>query len=251
MNNDNNGQRRLACRRLRTAGAAIGLGALVVGVLPAIAVADSAATATIYYGCVSNTTGTMKVVAKSTVCPIGQYKISWNKLGPQGAQGVAGPQGATGPQGPAGVVNAVTTYSSADVILSTSALTTVGFVSLLPGSYILTAKVGVYIAGQSGDTVDSVSCYLSDGNGNTLDQGQSTLFYPSAFFQALQTLTMTAALSQVGFNGPTVDCHDFNGLAHTYNVSMTAIAVDHLSSSGAAGQGGAGSTSQRESGVKR
>jgi Collagen triple helix repeat (20 copies) len=218
---------------------------------------------------VTTSTGTMKMVAKATVCPAGQYKISWNKVGPQGPQGVAGPQGlagptgpqglagptgpqgSTGPQGPAGVLNAVTSYSSADVTLSTSALTTVGFLSLLTGTYILTAKVGVYIAGQSGDTVDSVSCFLSDGNGNTLDQGQSTLFYPSSFFQALQTLTLTAALSQVGFYGPTVDCHDFNGLAHTYNVSMTAIAVDHLSSSSAASKGGAGVKSQLESSVKR
>jgi hypothetical protein len=182
----------------------------------------------------------MTIVAKATVCPTGQYKISWNKVGPQGTQGVAGaqgpagpigPQGSTGPQGPAGVLNAVTSYSSANVTLSTSANTTVGSLSLLPGNYILTAKVGLFVAGHTGDTVDSVSCYLADGNGNTVDQGQSTLFYPSSFFQAVETLTLTAAFSQVGFNGPTVYCFDFNGLAETYNVSMTAIAVDHLSSS--------------------
>jgi hypothetical protein len=226
------------------------LGALLVGILPAMAVADSAATAIIYYGCVSSSTGTTVIVTKAAVCPTGQYKISWNKVGPQGKTGLQGPtgltgpagpngpigpQGPTGPQGPAGVVNAGTSYSRAAVALSSTSATTVGFLSLLTGKYILTAKVIAYIP-FAGEAFDPVDCGLSDGNGNLLDEGYVTLYQPSYGSYAEQELTMTAALNQVGFNGPAVDCYDGNGIAYTYNVSMTAIAVDNLTSSSVAGK---------------
>jgi hypothetical protein len=60
---------------------------------------DQLPAATIYYGCVNNTTGDIRIVSKSTVCKSTEHKISWDQTGPQGPKG---PQGATGPQGPKG-----------------------------------------------------------------------------------------------------------------------------------------------------
>jgi type VI secretion system secreted protein Hcp len=73
---------------------------------------------TIYYACVNNSSGTIKMVSTDQECNGGAIKISWNQVGPKGdtgATGPAGPQGlkgdtgdkgdtgATGPQGPPGV----------------------------------------------------------------------------------------------------------------------------------------------------
>jgi len=55
--------------------------------------------AIIYYGCVNNSTGAIRIVAKATVCKATEHKIQWDQTGPQGP---AGPQGKQGPAGPAG-----------------------------------------------------------------------------------------------------------------------------------------------------
>ena len=65
-----------------------------------IPVIAAAATSTVtYYACVTNSTGAIKVVGKTTKCGTGKHKISWNNIGPRGPQG---PRGVTGPQGPRG-----------------------------------------------------------------------------------------------------------------------------------------------------
>jgi Collagen triple helix repeat (20 copies) len=64
---------------------------------------------TIYYGCVDNTTGAIRIVAKNGVCNGTEHKIHWNQvgpLGPQGPQGATGPQGPVGPAGPKGATGA-------------------------------------------------------------------------------------------------------------------------------------------------
>jgi hypothetical protein len=63
---------------------------------------DQLPTATIYYGCVNNTTGDIRIVSKSTVCKSTEHKINWDQTGPKGPQGPQGPKGAQGPQGPKG-----------------------------------------------------------------------------------------------------------------------------------------------------
>jgi hypothetical protein len=67
--------------------------------------ADNAAllpAATIYYGCVNNSSGAIRIVSKTTTCKSTEHKIHWDQTGPQGPQGPKGPKGATGPKGPQG-----------------------------------------------------------------------------------------------------------------------------------------------------
>ena len=70
--------------------------------------ASAPQTPTIYYACVTNTTGAIKIVSQNFTCPTGSHKIQWNQLGPagptgpQGPQGLQGAQGQTGPAGPVG-----------------------------------------------------------------------------------------------------------------------------------------------------
>lgn len=56
----------------------------------------------VYYGCVTNTTGDIRIVSKATVCKATEHKIQWDEIGPQGPQGPQGPKGPAGPQGPQG-----------------------------------------------------------------------------------------------------------------------------------------------------
>jgi len=68
---------------------------------------QSAIAATVtYYGCVSNSTGAITIVSKTTVCKAGFTKINWNQTGPQGPIGPKGATGATGAQGPKGATGA-------------------------------------------------------------------------------------------------------------------------------------------------
>jgi Collagen triple helix repeat (20 copies) len=57
---------------------------------------------TIYYGCVTNATGAIRIVSKTTTCKTTEHKIQWDQTGPQGPQGPKGAQGPAGPQGPQG-----------------------------------------------------------------------------------------------------------------------------------------------------
>ena len=77
--------------------------ALLISTLPC-----HATTAT-YYGCVSFSTGVIRITGAGNTCkPNSEYPISWNQIGPAGATGAqgpsgpAGPTGAQGPSGPAG-----------------------------------------------------------------------------------------------------------------------------------------------------
>ena len=57
---------------------------------------------TVYSGCVTKSTGVLRIVPTGNTCKSNEYPISWNQVGPQGPAGVAGPQGEPGPAGPAG-----------------------------------------------------------------------------------------------------------------------------------------------------
>ena len=76
--------------------------AMLVAGQPSIASGTFLPATTIYYGCVNNSTGAIRIVSKTTVCKSTEHKIQWNQIGPQGPAGPQGPQGVQGPQGPAG-----------------------------------------------------------------------------------------------------------------------------------------------------
>src|SRR5215471_18020943 len=104
-------------RWLQIGGTAAAVTALVAVGIPALA-AVTTSTVT-YYACVTNSTGAIKVVGKTTVCGAGKHKISWNNIGPRGPRGLQGPRGATGPQGPPGVVNGYIDNSSGASLTNT------------------------------------------------------------------------------------------------------------------------------------
>lgn len=59
----------------------------------------------VYYACVNNSSGEMKIVSEGVKCSKNQTLIYWNQVGPQGPQGLQGEQGPIGPtgqQGPTG-----------------------------------------------------------------------------------------------------------------------------------------------------
>lgn len=70
------------------AGIGVGAGAMV-----------GAQSATIYYACVNNSSGTIKMVAASTTCGNNEVRVEWNQQGPAGVPGAAGPAGANGLDG--------------------------------------------------------------------------------------------------------------------------------------------------------
>lgn len=76
---------------------------LALGVTLALAEGDGV----IYYACVNNSSGTIKMVAAGEVCANNEILIEWNQIGPQGLQGPqgeVGPHGEIGPQGPQGEI---------------------------------------------------------------------------------------------------------------------------------------------------
>jgi hypothetical protein len=144
---------RPARRWLRIGATAAAATALVGGAIPAIAAARTSTVT--YYACVTNSTGAIKIVGKTTACGAGKHKISWNNAGPRG------------PRGPAGVVKGyIDNSGGAD--LTNNSLTVVGTLPLPAGKYMITAKVDAAI-GTSNNGDDVVSCDLAASNGNTLD----------------------------------------------------------------------------------
>jgi hypothetical protein len=71
---------------------------MVVVILLAIAVTCFGDVIT---GCVTKSTGNMRIVPDPGACKSNEYPLSWNETGPQGP---AGPQGLTGATGPTGAV---------------------------------------------------------------------------------------------------------------------------------------------------
>jgi hypothetical protein len=72
---------------------------LTLGVGLALAQGDDV----IYYACVNNASGTIKMVSEGENCHNNEILVQWNQTGPQGPQGEQGPQGLQGPQGEQGI----------------------------------------------------------------------------------------------------------------------------------------------------
>jgi hypothetical protein len=60
---------------------------------------------TVYYACVNQNNGLLKMVNEAKECQKHEVKISWNQVGPKGDPGVKGETGDTGAQGETGVFN--------------------------------------------------------------------------------------------------------------------------------------------------
>ena len=208
--------RRSARRRQWIVGLAAASIALTAGAIPAVAAATS--TPVVYYACVTNTTGAIKVVSATATCSTSQHKISWDSQGPPG------------PPGPPGVTTGYASLNSNAVLLGA------GFANSVVGDS-LSLPAGTFLVNVTADawawqTTDHVSCGLWDGNnGFPLDQSNATLFPdPSHYTDA--TIAITATTSVGG--QMRVLCWDNTGQAGVGPVSITAIPVSTLQASGPA-----------------
>jgi hypothetical protein len=153
-----------------------------------------------YYGCVSNSTGDIRIVSKTTTCKATEHKINWNEVGPrgpqgnQGNQGPRGPQGQQGPQGPQGPQGSQRPqgppgislgYSSlagpnSDIPLSPSAVVVAQTNPVgISGTYFISASVLPFVA--SGDSF--TFCYdtlASSGSASQYGGGDTSGGYIEA-----------------------------------------------------------------------
>jgi len=74
----------------------------IVGSATLIAAGGIPADDGVIYGCYGSVTGQLRVISDTESCRSAETAISWNQVGPAGAEGPAGPEGPTGPTGPAG-----------------------------------------------------------------------------------------------------------------------------------------------------
>jgi collagen triple helix repeat protein len=95
--------RPLRVRRVKVGVAALtGAGVMALGGGVAVAVTGIPGAGGVIYGCFTTSTGALRVVPQGTACSSKETAISWNQVGPTGAQGQAGPTGSPGPQGAVG-----------------------------------------------------------------------------------------------------------------------------------------------------
>jgi len=157
----------------------------------------NAATVT-YYGCVTNSTGAIRIVSSTTTCKTTEHKIQWNDpgpTGPKGATGAAGPKGATGPQGPQGTPGTASGVFSVNNNLSvkiTATPTSVIQAQITePGSYIFFANV--YLTG--GD-FDIFNCGIFNANSSGLLISSGTAVAQNAGVQDTP-ITVSGAVANI------------------------------------------------------
>lgn len=205
---------------------------LVCCVLP---LAAQQPTATIYYACVNNATGALRIVSKATVCKSTEHKINWDQTGPQGQKGPAGPQGpqgpqgAQGPQGPAGVSVGYSAFAIANQPVNVF-FPGVKIVETAPvavaGTYYLSALIQNYVKGGY-----EAYCYISPASNqsyHTLSGGAGDFEYsPGEFVDAkpVDIWTVNAGDSFV------VWCYsnDSSGTTIEESGAITAILINSAS----------------------
>jgi hypothetical protein len=193
---------------VRTAGGIAVGAALTAGVIPAVAAATSSVPV-IYYACVKNNTGALKIVTASTRCGRGQRKISWNK---------------TGPAGPPGLVTGHIDTNAVTATFSTSG-TTIGTLRLPPGKFLVTAS---FYVGNLGGSADAINCKLIDGAGSVIDQAYGTVS-PLSGDASDEAITLQGANTVAG--KVRVDCASGVSTDRGSSVVITAVPVASLVSS--------------------
>jgi hypothetical protein len=206
-------------RRLRLASCAAGAAGLVAGAVPALALSGSGPV--VFHACVTNKTGTIRIVSASTRCAAGQHKISWNQTGPRG------PRGLTGPKGPPGPVAGFEKQVVVNVLLNSSSETTVASLNLPAGKFIISAAS---LAGFSGTApaVDGVQCdILSPEGGNAVAATQVNLNQDSGEAVGNADVALTTAFTTAG--GTMIfECMDSTDQASMSNTTLTAVQVKSL-----------------------
>jgi hypothetical protein len=193
--------------------AVTGAAVLLGGAIPAIAAASNGPV--IYYACVTNGTGAIKIVSASAKCQARQRKISWNKVGPRGAIGA---------QGPPGVVTGYQGTQVGPFLLGSSGFVSVDILRLPAGHFLVVARAEADISGTGAS--DAVVCDLVDGNQTTV-LDSSTVTVSQNFGMVGVTNLMLTGLTSMGGN-IRLECTSNDGTAviGTYSQTiMTAIPV--------------------------
>jgi hypothetical protein len=218
-------------RQLLGIGAVASAAALLGAAVPALAAAGSAPVT--YYACVTAKTGTIKIVSRTARCDAGQYRISWNNTGPQGARGAAGP---AGPQGPAGVVKGYWSNSYEQTIqLGTNPGSEIVSVQPPAGNYLIMADAWVQIDGAS--TSDQVLCYVNVQGQAIFAEGAATLTPDAAAGVGSATIPVDMGATIPAGTTISLWCFDENGVAFVGNSSILAIPVAALNPAGTASDG--------------
>ena len=217
-----------ARRRRVQIGLAVGTGVAALAAVPLGASAlTSSTTAGQIKACYPTGTGlkAMNHIATSSACPTGYLSLTWNKVGPQGPQGVQGPKGVQGPQGvqgPAGIsVGASGTSATSVPLNKVETLTPVLSTAAAPqgGTYYVNASVMLVVA--QGDTV---VCVMSGANGET---GAFSTVGPVAN-QTYETLPLSQNVALNAGGSATVECTDYTSNAATsfYDGGITATLIN-------------------------
>lgn len=225
------------------------LALLLPVVLTAGVAASSPQAPVIYYGCVTSSTGAIKIVNSKTNCPTGSYKISWNQIGPigpqgpqgiqgstgpvgpQGIQGPMGPAGPQGPQGQSGLSQGYESNSNQAVFMRAAWAIVVQTNPVAAGNYLITASEDVSI-----DGIDQIFCRLGTANLGAIGRfdGSSGPFGQTMY----ATITITDSLTVAAGDRIALFCEDTQSDPNSYsdNALVTAIQVNTVSLAHARGK---------------
>jgi hypothetical protein len=109
----------------------------------------TAAHPVIYFACVTNRSGAVKIVSASARRAAGQHKISWNKVGPAG---------------PPGVIKGYAQVTSPAVVLSNTQSRTIFTLKLPSGYYLVNITARFNLTGSAPN--DQVYCDLDRNSGH-------------------------------------------------------------------------------------
>jgi hypothetical protein len=201
-----------------------------------------------FFGCVTNSSGAIRIVDSSTACHAGEHKIHWNQKGPRGPQGIPGlqgpqgdrgpqgnpgpqgrkgPQGPQGPQGPAGMSTGFSAVSARDVKLTSDfpGVLIAQTASVPKGTYFVNAAALLILG-----AADHAYCYITSTNGDP----EFINFGGSSASDALQQASSTEVLS-VG-DGEAFQLMCYSSVDQTslvFDATLAAIRIDKVDSQSA------------------
>jgi hypothetical protein len=197
---------------------------LITAQLPA-----SASTVT-YYACISNSSGAIRIVTKSTTCKSSEHKIQWDQTGPegpkgpqgtQGAKGPTGPQGPQGPEGPAGLASGsfeLLGNSLFPTLVSSPVVYLISNEAQTASWYFVSASLMLYVDANDGGAF----CYDSIHSTGTASQYGGT-----SLTGGYQQVSITDAVFLNQGDYVEVSCYSDggDGGSFLYNGALTAVQI--------------------------
>lgn len=190
----------------------------------------------VIYACYNKSGGSIRVIDNAvTNCSANETQLMWNVTGPMGPAGPAGPVGPTGPAGSAGATGATgpvglpgpshvyLAAKSTAAFLNVSSESNVATLTLAAGTYVLAAKVNLFLSGPGGAFG---TCHIYQGPAAT---DASILDLSEASLESTGGTSTIPLLAAVALPSPTVvnvGCFGSNSVASS--VAFTATLVGGL-----------------------